>query len=181
MNKIITKEYLQECFNYDKTTGNLVWKQRPLHHFKNEKSKNMFDVNFAFSIAGSILKAHRSKTEYIAIKINGKSHKAHRLVYIYHFGEIKKEMQVDHIDNNGTNNKIDNLRLVSQSINQRNRLLQNSNKTGINGVNWHKTAKKWQVRIVDLNGKRLDLGRFNNFEVAVKVRKDAEKLYGYLQ
>ena len=178
----INKEYLQECFIYDKTTGNLIWKQRPLRHFKNEKAMKWVNGRFAGMQVGNIKKtSKKSKTQYLSTRVNNIFFAVHRLVWIYHFDLISNSMQIDHIDRNGLNNRIENLRLVTQSINKRNMPLQSSNKTGVNGVNWHKSAKKWQSRITDLNGKRLDLGRFNNFEDAVKVRKDAEKLYGYLK
>lgn len=177
----IDKEYLQECFIYDKTTGNLIWKERPLSHFKNKQGMNWFNRRFADKIAGFVHIGHKSNTQYKAVKINGFTFKLHQTVWIYHNNTYQDKLNIDHIDNNGLNNRIENLRLVTSSINQRNKPLQSSNKTGINGVNWHKSAKKWQSRITDLTGKRLDLGRFDNFEDAVKIRKDAEKLYGYLK
>lgn len=103
------------------------------------------------------------------------------MIFKQFIGYIDDNIQIDHIDNNGLNNKLENLRAVTSSINQRNKPLQSSNKTGINGVNWHTSAKKWQARITDLNGKRIDLGRYDNFEDAVKIRKENESKYGYLQ
>ncbi len=177
----ITKNYLQECFIYDKNKGILIWKSRPLHHFKNKSGMDWFNRRFANKQAGFIHIGHRSNTKYKAVKINGITFKLHQAVWIYHNDTYKNNFNIDHIDNNGLNNKIENLRLVTQSINLKNRPLQKTNKTGINGVNWHKSANKWQVRIKDNNGNRLDLGRYDNFNEAVKIRKDAEKLYGYLQ
>lgn len=178
----INKEYLQECFIYDKTTGNLIWKKRPVSHFKTIHAMNWNNRRFVGLQVGNVKTLKRSKTQYLATRVNNIFFAVHRLVWMYHFGIIiDSKMQIDHIDGNGLNNKIENLRLVTQSINNRNKPLQSSNKTGVNGVNWHKSAKKWQARITDLDGKRLDLGRFDNFEDAVKIRKDAEKIYGYLK
>ena len=177
----INKEYLQECFSYDKATGDLIWKKRPLTHFKNKSGMNWFNRRFVDKIAGFAHIGHKSNTKYRAIKINGFNFKLHQVVWIYHNDIYSNKLNIDHIDNNGLNNRIENLRLVSHSINQRNRPLQKSNKTGVNDVNWHKSANKWQVRIKDNNGARLDLGRYCDFDEAVKVRKNAEKIYGYLQ
>lgn len=175
--QIFTKEFLNECFTYK--NGFLFWKKRPLYHFKSEKShKNTF--KFIDKKAGTFCNSKNSNTTYLTIEINSTAFKAHRIIWQMHYGNLTDFEQIDHIDHNGLNNKLENLRKVSCSINQKNKPLQSSNTTGINGVNWHKSANKWQVRITDLSGKRLDLGRFNSFEDAVKVRKYAEKLYGYV-
>lgn len=49
-----------------------------------------------------------------------------------------------------------------------------SNKTGVVGVNWDKSRNKWQASI-RFQGRKYNLGRFEDFEVAVKIRKEAEK------
>ena len=57
---------------------------------------------------------------YIITKIKGERWRVHRLIYIYHYGEIVH--QIDHINNDRTDNRIENLRDISQSENQLNRL-----------------------------------------------------------
>ena len=57
---------------------------------------------------------------YIYTKIKGKPYKVHRLIYIYHYGEIVH--QIDHINNIKDDNRIENLRDIPQSENQMNRL-----------------------------------------------------------
>jgi hypothetical protein len=47
------------------------------------------------------------------------------------------------------------------------------NTTGIKGVVWHKSRKKWQAQI-QINKKHMFLGRFDSFEDAIKARKEAE-------
>lgn len=49
-----------------------------------------------------------------------------------------------------------------------------SNKTGIVGVNWDKSRGKWQASIRFM-GHKYNIGRFDDFELAVKARKEAEK------
>lgn len=51
-----------------------------------------------------------------------------------------------------------------------------SNKTGVVGVNWDKSRSKWQASI-RFQGKKIFLGRYENFDDAVKARKKAEKEY----
>ena len=50
---------------------------------------------------------------------NNKQHQlsVHRLVYETFIGPIPKDMLIDHIDGNRANNKLNNLRLVTQSEN----------------------------------------------------------------
>lgn len=175
--QIFTKEFLNECFTYE--NGFLYWKKRPLSHFKSEKSYKNFS-KFINKKAGFFCNSKNSQTTYLNVEINNIAFKVHRIIWQMHYDGLDENYQIDHKDHNGLNNNLSNLRKVCCYINQRNKPLQTSNTTGINGVNWHKSANKWQVRITDLSGKRLDLGRFNSFEDAVKARKNAEKLYGYV-
>jgi uncharacterized protein involved in tellurium resistance len=94
-------------------------------------------------------------------------------------GEAPEE--VDHLDHDGLNNKWLNLRASNNRDNSKNLPKQKSNKTGVIGVNWHNSAKKWQARAVDKNGIRVDLGRFDIFEDAVKARKEHEVKFGYYE
>lgn len=168
---------LKSLLHYDPTTGVFTWKDRA----PNCKSNNIFNSLFAGKQAGSILRTPRSKTSYIAINFSGgnkkKGLKAHRLAFLYMTGEMPE--QVDHIDHNGLNNKWENLRASDRRDNAKNKPIQASNKTGVIGVNWHKAAKKWQVRAVDQSGKRVDLGRYSDFEQAVSVRKAYEVEFKY--
>lgn len=51
-------------------------------------------------------------------------------------------------------------------------------KNKVKGVNWDKNRKKWRSRIY-INKKTIELGMFDNFEEAVKVRKNAEEKYSF--
>lgn len=51
-----------------------------------------------------------------------------------------------------------------------------TNSSGVVGVSWNKSAKKWHVRI-GVDGKRIDLGNFNELDDAIRVRKEAEDKY----
>lgn len=75
-------------------------------------------------------------------------------------------MVVDHINHNTLDNRKCNLRIVTQTQNLMNRC--------VKGVSWNSTVKKWEVEIRK-NHKRIRLGKFNSYEEAVSVRKQAEK------
>ena len=178
--KEITRDFLLEILTYNPLSGVFTWNCRSVgNHFKNKRAVGVFNALYSGSVAGSEVSSNKSATSYIAIKINGKSHKSHRLAFIYMTGDAPEE--VDHIDHNGMNNKWTNLRPSDRKDNSKNIPKQKSNKTGVIGVNWHKAAKKWQARAVDKDGKRIDLGRFDNFEDAVEARKRHEISFGYYE
>lgn len=57
---------------------------------------------------------------YIFIRINSKLYRAHRLIWIYHYGDIDSELFIDHINRVRDDNRIENLRIVSLAINNMN-------------------------------------------------------------
>lgn len=51
-----------------------------------------------------------------------------------------------------------------------------NNTSGVKGVSWNKEKEAWDAYI-GIHGKRIRLGRYANFEDAVKARKRAEEEY----
>lgn len=97
--------------------------------------------------------------------------------YLHRFiMDCPKDMVVDHINHNKLDNRKENLRVCSESENKFNHKIYKSNTSGYPGVNWHKKANKWRVRI-QVEGKEISLGLYENFEEAVRVRKEAEIKY----
>ena len=84
-----------------------------------------------------------------------------------------KDMEVDHINHNTLDNRKVNLRIVTRSQNQMNRGKQSNNTSGVVGVVWDKTRKKWAARIKK-EGIHYNLGRYKEKEDAVRARKEAE-------
>ena len=82
-------------------------------------------------------------------------------------------LTIDHINHNTLDNRKSNLRICPIYINNLNK---RNNKSGCVGVCFDKSRNKWRVMIKGIN-----LGRFDTFEEAVKVRKDAESKYYHLQ
>lgn len=67
----------------------------------------------------------------------------HRVKHVlYHKTDLKIGVLVDHIDGNGLNNSIENLRIVSTKINSRNKKMQETNKSGVTGVHLKAFTKK---------------------------------------
>ena len=87
-----------------------------------------------------------------------------------------KDMVVDHINRDRTDNRKSNLRICTQLDNAKNGSIRKNNKSGVIGVNWNKKSSKWHSRIM-VNRKAIDLGLFENLEDATKARKEAELKY----
>jgi len=113
---------------------------------------------------------------YVRISIKNKMYLAHRLAWLYVYGSCP--VQIDHIDQNKTNNVINNLRNVDNKTNGKNRKLGKNNKSGCYGVRWLDTRGKWRSGITN-NNKAIDLGYFNDFFEAVCARKSAENKCGF--
>lgn len=83
------------------------------------------------------------------------------------------DMQVDHINGNGLDNRRCNLRLVTHSQNQMNRNGPTKNRTsGVRGVSFNKAAGKW-VAYIQAEGKHIYLGRFVDKDIAIAARVEA--------
>ncbi len=107
-----------------------------------------------------------------------KTHKIHRLVANAFIPNLDNKKCIDHIDNNRLNNTISNLRWVSYQENSFNSSLSSKNTSGIKGVSFCKDKNKWRARI-EINGKEIHLGLYNNLEDAKNARqKKAAELFG---
>jgi hypothetical protein len=101
----------------------------------------------------------------------------HRLVASAFIPNPNDKEQIDHIDNNRTNNNAYNLRWCTSSENQQNRCVNANNTTGHKGVSETKCGT-WIARIMH-NGKMINLGTFKTKEEAIYARKKkANELFG---
>lgn len=150
----------QDYFEYN--NGQLYWKIKP------SKRVNIGEK------AGSV----NRQTGYVTIQFQGRIYLAHRIIWEMHYGPIPEGMEVDHIWHDRKDNRIENLRLVTRTGNQQNRSKGKNNKSGVNGVNWNSIENRWEV-FIGINGTQKYIGRFIDFNEAVKARKEAEKQCGY--
>ena len=111
----------------------------------------------------------------IDVCLNNKTYKIHRLIFLIHHNYLPEE--VDHIDGNPLNNKIENLRPAIHSENIRNAKLRKDNKSGEKGVTWDKKRNKWRTACV-FNGKQYCAGYYKNISEAIEnVRKLRKELH----
>lgn len=153
----------RERFSYDPETGQLRYK----------KATSRSRVG---QLAGS-----RHAQGYLELTILGKRHLVHRVVWAMVTGEWPSEL-LDHYDGNKTNNRLSNLKSVSQVENQANRhKLNYNNTTGVKGV-WASKSAKGTTYIAEItkDRRKISLGSFSTLEEARNARLKAEKLYqGY--
>lgn len=117
---------------------------------------------------GSIVGCIRSDG-YVSLGFLGKRFFAHRIIWEMHFGPIPKGMQIDHIDGDRSNNKIENLRVVNDQLNRLNSNKYKNNKTGVTGVMYDKSAKSWRAHFLSK-----PIGRYKSFVDACEARIVAE-------
>ncbi len=123
-------------------------------------------------------KAAGSLTDYgyKRVVFNGKEYKAHRIIYSLFKGVIADGLVIDHINQDKLDNRIENLRAVSNSENMKNRSMLPNNTSGINGVSWYKNVQKYEASI-SVNKKRIRLGYYADINEAKKARLAAELKY----
>jgi hypothetical protein len=88
------------------------------------------------------------------------------------------EDQIDHINGNGLDNRLENLRAVSNGENLRNQKIPKNNTSGTIGVSFYKRHQKYQASI-KINGIRKHLGYFKNKEEAIAARAVANIKYNF--
>ena len=91
---------------------------------------------------GDIVGNYRSDG-YYAGRLHNKSFLCHRVIWEMFNNYILPNYQVDHIDGIRANNKINNLRLVSNQLNSRNRKMSSNNTSGRNGVGIKWNGSSW--------------------------------------
>lgn len=156
----LTQDYLKQILNYNPDTGIFRWVERVAKRIE------------IGQVAGSV-----DKGGYRKIRIGGVSFYAHRLAWLYSFGEFPKE-QIDHINHIKDDNFLKNLRSCTSSENSRNRGMSPKNTSGYKGVSWHIRNKKWTAKIQH-NRKTVNLGNYDcRHEAAKEYDKKALELFG---
>lgn len=155
---MITQQRLKELLDYEPETGIFTWRVRNGNRTK--VGGNAGGVN---------------SYGYVQIRLDGSLYKAHRLAWLYMYGEMPSDM-IDHINRKTGDNRICNLRIATNSQNQQNAGVRNDSTSGIRGVSWDKKRGKWCARIKAKDTRR-HLGYFESIEEAIAVRCAAESKY----
>lgn len=154
---MLTQDYLKSILNFDSSSGIFYWKvKRP-------------NVNIG-DIANNI-----GKNGYVRISINNKRYYAHRLAWLYIYGKFPTK-HIDHINRIKTDNRIFNLREVTQLENVQNASIRKNKNAQFRGIAFYKKTNKYRARIRH-NGKEIYLGYFLTEEEAYKAYQQAAFAY----
>jgi hypothetical protein len=158
--ELLAMEKVKELLSYDPETGIFVWKSTVASHVKKGKP------------AGSI-----SDQGYRTIMIGGRNYRAHRLAWLFVYGEWP-DFEIDHINRDRLDNRIENLRLAGRKENMRNTKRRTDNTSGVKGVYWSRQRNKWIAQI-HVAGKHIHLGVYTCKEKARKAYEiAAENIHG---
>ena len=164
-----------DLFDYD--GSNLIWKHRERISFKTKSAWANTNARFEGRLAGR-KNCSGGSVVYIQVRVKGNIYLAHRIIWEMTFGKIPTGLFIDHIDGNGLNNKICNMRLASKNQNTKNLPRSCANKSGQVGVYFMKSCNKWAANI-GVSGVQKYLGVFDCYEDACRKRKYEENKAGY--
>jgi hypothetical protein len=131
--------------------------------------------NFKYNEDGSLTRYDRKnsggsydKDGYLIIKIKGRQYKAHRIVYLLNHNKLPNG-EIDHINRNRSDNRIENLRVVTRKVNIRNTTKKPNEKTGVVGVHIDNTNGLKKNFATSHKGKTY---RFSTLEEAYNKRQE---------
>ncbi|HHT2832409.1 TPA: HNH endonuclease [Klebsiella aerogenes] len=166
------QSFLRSIFNYDHETGVLFHRNRPEVMFKSSRQFLNWNSRYPGTPVGSI-----TKGGYLATRINGEDYYVHVLIWAYVNGDDGC-LSVDHINRNRCDNRISNLRLATNSQNLFNSGCSRNSLSREKGVHKRKDCDTWRA-VIDVDGKRINLGSFKSKEEAVEAyRKASIELHG---
>lgn len=149
----VSSSDLLRIFNY-REDGEILWSERP------SATASVVIGSVAGAVFGKVKK-------YKTVRVFGKKTFVHRVVWAMHNGAWPTD-DVDHIDGDGLNNRIENLRLATRSQNCMNRKVRSDNASGLKGARKRKNrdgSDAW-ISCITLGGITKHLGRFRSAEDA---------------
>lgn len=153
----LTQEYLKSILTYDPVTGIFTWAI---------KKAIRFHIG---QIAGNF-----NQDGYRVIMIDGFQYFAHRLAWLYIYGEWPSD-ELDHINNIRDDNAINNLREANRSQNMRNARTKKTSTSGMKGALKGNCKKRPWISKIRINGKNIFLGNFKTANEAHAAYCDAAK------
>lgn len=173
-NKLPCPTVLRQLLRYEPETGILYWLPRSEFWFSGKNpstSAKKFNTRRANKRAFTAIGADG----YFVGRVFDISLRAHRVAWAIYYGEWPNK-DIDHINRNPLDNRIENLREASRSENLANSIRKHGKTSKHRGV--RKSFGKWEARISQ-NNKSITLGRFEfERDAAEAYNKAAKKLWG---
>lgn len=169
------KSDLLQLLRYEPDTGKLFWRERDVSLFPAKAALRSIALCRLWNARYAYQEAFTSLNDgYRHGSIMGSNYKAHRVIWRMVTGCAPD--QIDHINGNRADNRIENLRDVSLPENARNRQLPVNNTSGVIGVYFWKKGEieYWVAQVGEKQSKY-----FQTFDDAVAARKAAEIEYGF--
>lgn len=117
------------------------------------------------------------KNGYWYVFVGKKLRLSHRIVWLLATGNWPGEgVEIDHINGNPSDNRLENLRETTRSENQQNthKARKNNLSSGVLGVSWHKATGKWEAQIKAPGTKNKRIGYFGSIEAASAAYQSAK-------
>lgn len=149
----IDQAYLKQLLHYDPAVGVFAWRITRNNFVRAGRA--------AGTVAGN--------NGYVEIMVDGRTYKAHRLAWLYVYGEWPSG-EIDHANCVRTDNRIANLRIATDSQNRSNAKTNRNSGTGVKGVN---KVGECRFRATIHHGSRIHLGYFSTPEEAHAAYCDA--------
>ena len=141
---------LKDYFYYDETSRTFLRWKVDIWTGRHRATKNVS----AGDVAGSLIKNSSGRIQCYRVSLNRKTINVHRIIWELIYGDIPKGMVIDHLDGNPLNNNIRNLKCKTQKHNSQNKTLSKSNKSGHNGIHFHKRNNYFYIVAASIkNGK----------------------------
>jgi hypothetical protein len=120
----------------------------------------------------------QSYTVYAVRRVSGVKGRGSKISMHRQIIGATNDVQVDHVDLNGLNNRRENLRIATPQQNCFNRRKTRANTSGFKGVCWNRKSRKWQAGI-RINGRSVHLGLFETIDAAYNAYcKASNQHYG---
>lgn len=154
---------------------------RPISNFPNYEVSNLGNVRN--KKRGNVLKPRVIVKKYgykvydVSIThTDGKQKhgRIHRLVAEAFIPNPENLLEIDHIDQNSLNNRVDNLRWVTRTENVLNTKIRSDNKSGHRGIYFSSHRKKW-IYAFEVKGKKTTVGQFATLEEAVACKESRKE------
>lgn len=153
-NEMDWHKYLTYC----PEDGTLIWKQRDFSGQPHPNLRWGWNKKFAGKKAGII-----DNQGYLSIRIWAVHYGGHRIIWEMHYGPIPAGMQIDHINRQRADNRLENLRLATHGQNTMNCGARKTNSSGYKGV--YRRKNRW-IASIQANNSRKYLGSFKTKEEA---------------